>query len=135
MRRFMLLAAMCAALTLAMAPAVMAQTDEFDCIDFEFQEDAQAVYNQDTSDPSGLDEDDGPDDGIACENLPSRGAQGTGTTQYAQTPTTVQGSGQQLMESSGNLPTTGGPSLLLPAVGALLLGIGGVALVVRRRVS
>lgn len=89
MGRFMLLAALCAALVLAMAPAVMAQTGDLDCVNFATQEEAQQVYNQDPSDPNGLDDD---NDGIACENLPSSGT-GTGTveppTQYQppQTPT------------------------------------------------
>lgn len=53
-----------------------AQAEEYNCTDFQYQEDAQAVYDQDTSDPNGLD---GPigeaftgEQGIACEDLPSR---------------------------------------------------------------
>lgn len=42
--------------------------DIFDCEDFAFQESAQAVYDEDPSDPNQLDED---GDGIACEDLPS----------------------------------------------------------------
>ncbi|MDQ3222342.1 MAG: hypothetical protein M3Q75_02555 [Gemmatimonadota bacterium] len=57
--------------TLLMAGPASAQADQ-DCIDFDFQEDAQAVYDQDTSDPNGLDGDD--NDGRACESLPSRGS-------------------------------------------------------------
>ncbi|MET9395586.1 excalibur calcium-binding protein [Streptomyces sp. NPDC006624] len=52
------------------APA-HAQPDR-DCRDFAFQEDAQAVFDADPSDPYRLDEDQGPDDGIACEALPRR---------------------------------------------------------------
>ena len=49
-----------------------AQADLYDCIDFQTQEDAQQVFDEDPSDPYGLDEDDPrPDDGIACEALPS----------------------------------------------------------------
>ncbi len=48
-------------------PAVFAQQD-LDCADFATQQAAQAVYNQDRSDPNGLDRD---DDGIACETLPN----------------------------------------------------------------
>ena len=49
-----------------------AQADLYDCRDFRFQEEAQAVFDQDPSDPYGLDEDDPrPDDGKACEALPS----------------------------------------------------------------
>src|SRR5215218_1990438 len=55
-----------------MTPAV-AQTGDLDCLtDFTYQEEAQAVYDQDPSDPNRLDEDPGPDDGIACEELPHR---------------------------------------------------------------
>ena len=43
---------------------------DLDCSDFEYQEDAQAVYDEDPSDPHGLDGND--DDGVACESLPSR---------------------------------------------------------------
>ena len=52
------------------------KTGDLNCDDFDYQEDAQAVYEQDTSDPNGLD---GPigegymgEQGEACENLPSR---------------------------------------------------------------
>lgn len=51
----------------------VAHAQDLDCRDFAFQEDAQAVLNQDPSDPHRLDEDQGPDDGIACEALPRRG--------------------------------------------------------------
>jgi hypothetical protein len=55
---------------------------DLDCPDFQFQEDAQDVLNQDPSDPNGLDANAGPadgndqagGDGIACESLPSRGS-------------------------------------------------------------
>lgn len=43
--------------------------EDFDCIDFEFQEDAQEVYEEDTSDPYNLDPN---GDGFACSSLPSR---------------------------------------------------------------
>jgi hypothetical protein len=50
-----------------------AQADLYDCRDFTYQEEAQAVFDQNPSDPYGLDEDDpSPDDGKACEALPSR---------------------------------------------------------------
>ncbi|MDT9700414.1 excalibur calcium-binding protein [Streptomyces sp. P17] len=53
--------------------ADIAHAQDLDCRNFTFQEDAQAEYNRDPSDPHGLDEDQGPDDGIACEVLPRRG--------------------------------------------------------------
>ena len=50
-----------------------AQEDLYNCEeDFTYQEEAQAVFDADPSDPYRLDEDPGPDDGIACEELPSR---------------------------------------------------------------
>lgn len=80
MKRSMLLAALCAALVLAMAPAVVAQTtDLYDCDDFQFREDAQAQLL--AGDPYGLDDD---NDGTACDDLPSRGTteQPTAPGQY-----------------------------------------------------
>jgi len=70
-------------LGLSASPA-LAQTDLYDCPDFDFQEDAQRIYDQDPSDPYGLD---GDNDGIACEDLPSRGAQ---QDQYGDRVTTQQ---------------------------------------------
>jgi hypothetical protein len=55
-------------------PSASGQQD-LNCDDFATQEEAQAVYDQDRSDPHGLDGDD--NDGIACENLPSGGGGGT----------------------------------------------------------
>lgn len=67
-----------AAIALACASIVplagIAQAQDLDCIDFAFQEDAQAEFDRDPTDPHGLDEDRGQDDGIACEWRPRRGA-------------------------------------------------------------
>lgn len=52
--------------------AGVAHAQDLNCRDFTFQEDAQAVFDQDRTDPNRLDEDQGPDDGIACEVLPHR---------------------------------------------------------------
>jgi hypothetical protein len=43
----------------------------YNCPDFDYQEDAQAVLDADPSDPNGLDAD---NDGVACETLDSRGS-------------------------------------------------------------
>ncbi|OEJ25538.1 hypothetical protein AR457_14760 [Streptomyces agglomeratus] len=73
-----------AALVLAAAASVplsgvsYAQPD-LDCSDFAFQEEAQAEFDRDPTDPHRLDEDPGDDDRIACEALPSRGEVGTAT--------------------------------------------------------
>ncbi|CCK31634.1 putative secreted protein [Streptomyces davaonensis JCM 4913] len=50
-----------------------AHAQDLDCRDFTTQEEAQAEFNRDPSDPHGLDEDQGPDDGVACEVLPRLG--------------------------------------------------------------
>ncbi|GEB57084.1 excalibur calcium-binding protein [Streptomyces gardneri] len=55
----------------------VAHAQDLDCRNFRFQEDAQAEFNRDTSDPNRLDEDQGPDDHIACEALPSRASTDT----------------------------------------------------------
>src|SRR5215218_9324842 len=66
--------------------------EDLDCLtDFTYQEDAQAVYDQDPSDPNGLDGND--NDGVACEMLPHRPGGGTttggGTTGGTTTGTTT----------------------------------------------
>ena len=43
------------------------ETEDLDCADFDTQEEAQAVLEEDLSDPHGLD---GDNDGVACETLP-----------------------------------------------------------------
>lgn len=53
--------------------AGIAHAQDLDCRDFRSHEEAQAEYDRDPSDPHGLDEDQGPDDGIACEILPRVG--------------------------------------------------------------
>lgn len=53
--------------------ADIGHAQDLDCGDFTYQEDAQAFFETDRSDPHRLDEDPGPDDGVACEALPRRG--------------------------------------------------------------
>jgi len=100
---------------------------DLDCADFATQEEAQAEWEKDRSDPNGLDAD---TDGIACEELPpgDGGGEGPiGTTpaddQYA--PKTPPG---DLSNPKGvlpgtvvgkKMPNTGGPPYLM--VGALAL--------------
>ncbi len=75
LRRLLLLAALCMVGALVFAPAALAQ--DLDCASFDTQEEAQAVYEQDTSDPNGLDGPPGEaftgEQGVACEELPSGG--------------------------------------------------------------
>ena len=42
--------------------------EDIDCVDFDFQEEAQQIYNQDPIDPYNLDPN---GDGFACSSLPS----------------------------------------------------------------
>ncbi|TQM06254.1 excalibur calcium-binding domain-containing protein [Pseudonocardia kunmingensis] len=66
-------ATLTAALVVAMAGTALAAED-LDCSDFDHQEEAQAVLEEDRSDPHRLDGGpDGAGDGVACESLPRRG--------------------------------------------------------------
>lgn len=92
-----------------LAPSVQAQ-DVDNCDDFTYQEEAQAVYDEDPSDPNGLD---AADDGIACEDLPSQGE-----------PTELSPAAEPLSGVTG--PTTGsGPGNAGSAW--LVLGLVGIA--------
>nr|WP_232542865.1 excalibur calcium-binding protein [Streptomyces sp. QHH-9511] len=117
-----------------LSEAAHAQED-LDCRHFRFQEDAQAVFEMDRSDPNRLDEDQGPDDGIACEVLPRRGsntatATATPTTPAPVTPTVMPTRGAQVgvggAVGPSGLETGAGIAL---AAGATL----GVAYTVLRR--
>ncbi|MFE1546483.1 excalibur calcium-binding protein [Streptomyces sp. NPDC058718] len=61
-----------ASITSVGALSGVAHAQDLDCRNFLYQEDAQAEFNRDTRDPHRLDEDQGPDDRIACEALPRR---------------------------------------------------------------
>ncbi|MFD5478231.1 excalibur calcium-binding protein [Streptomyces hawaiiensis] len=86
---------------------------DLDCRHFSFQEEAQAVFDADPSDPHRLDEDQGPDDGIACEALARRGVISP-TTSPTSSPTT---------SASPSAPVTGTPTSA-PAQG-VRGGLGG----------
>jgi hypothetical protein len=77
------------------SPAMAQSQDLYDCPDFTYQEQAQAIYNQDRSDPYNLD---GDNDGIACEDLPSRGATGG---QYSSNQVATQQVGTQATTTDG----------------------------------
>ncbi len=113
---------------------------DLDCADFASQAEAQATFNADPSDPNGLDAD---NDGIACEeNTPTTPtatqytpptttaptATTAPTTTTAPTATTAPTTAPNITE----MPATGGPSLLIPAVG-LLLASGLIGLGAMRR--
>lgn len=110
----------------AMAPlSGSAFAADQDCSDFDTQQEAQAVYDQDTSDPNRLDDD---DDGRACESLSSGSGSGAGDSDDESD------SGQVSYVPSGGADTGGGSTAagggdtaLLAGGGAVLaaLGLGG----------
>ncbi len=118
-----------------------AQAVDLNCSNFTYQEDAQALYNQDPSDPNGLDGDD--NDGFACESLPSRGTSGastgstTGSTSGA---TTGAGTSGQVATrpagavAAGDGSSSGDEAGVLPFVlgGVALTAAGGAAVAARR---
>ena len=122
-RTFLIVLALAAGL---IATAQLASAAGHNCPDYDYQEDAQEVLDADPSDPNDLDRD---NDGIACEDLPSRPANGDGN-----------GNGDDDGDDTA-LPATGqGPSAAtgtpatwvfgLAALGAVLLAS---ALALRRR--
>ena len=105
------------------SPAHAAQ--DRDCPDFSSQAEAQAVLDQDPSDPEDLDRD---EDGTACETTTYSGS-GAGSSDTSTTPTggvAAGGGGMARSESLPVLPVSGA------AVGTLLIGAGVLA-VARRR--
>lgn len=123
---------------------------DLDCEDFATQEQAQATFNQDTSDPNNLDAD---NDGLACEDsLPSEGASDEGMADEDMndngmaddsSATIAPAAEDQYVDDDQyagddqyadaddemiELPDTGGP-VVLPFLGAFaLIGVGGLLL-------
>lgn len=103
---------------------------DLDCEDFTTQQQAQAVYDQDPSDPNNLDAD---NDGLACEDsLPNQSVGSTpapAETEDADDATAAQYAGGDQYDdgdaATPALPDTGGPALL-PLAGLVLLGLGGL---------
>ncbi|WP_308431746.1 excalibur calcium-binding domain-containing protein [Amycolatopsis acidiphila] len=119
------------------APLAFAQTgahtatgaDTLNCSDFTYQEDAQAVYNQDPRDPNNLDAD---NDGIACESLPHKPKQTTTKTTTSRKPPTSTtrekaGTGQVKVKPVGGVNTGGGDAGSGPGDGTGI-ALGGIAL-------
>ena len=92
-------------------PVARAQTD-LGCGDFVFQEDAQAEFNRDPSDPFRLDAD---DDGIACEVLPHRT-----TAPVTPAPSTIPQRGVNAGVGTGTVPADLERAI---GVGLALLGL------------
>jgi hypothetical protein len=108
--------------------AGVALAQDLDCSDFATQAEAQAVYNQDPSDPNGLDRD---NDGVACESLPG-GAPGSAENGDEDTGALPSGG----VEAGGGGTAGDDSNLLVPVglAGGALLTAGGVVLVRRRPV-
>jgi hypothetical protein len=97
--------------------ALAAGADVHDCGDFEYQEDAQDVYDADPSDPNRLDAD---DDGLACETLPrprtrarpcrrrDRGGGARGRGARAKAPAAHYGEQAEQLERGHVVPVQGG---------------------------
>ncbi|SEF30392.1 hypothetical protein SAMN05421837_105203 [Amycolatopsis pretoriensis] len=139
--------------SLASAQLATPLAADLNCSDFKYQEDAQAVYDQDPSDPNGLDGDD--NDGKACESLPHRPQQNTSTPTSEQPSTTTHTApkttttkkstttgGQVKVKPVGGVATGGGepdegaPGILVLS-GALLAAAasGGMVFHLRRRAN
>jgi hypothetical protein len=120
------------AMLLGATSAYATEGDEYDCEDFSTQEEAQATFSQDTSDPYGLDDDPGADDGKACENLPSdpnQDQQASYPPGQPNSPATAQYEQYEGQYTSGvELPATGGPNvglfLIVLGTGGLLITVG-----------
>lgn len=120
-----------------LAPSLKAQSGDLDCADFNTQQQAQAEYDQDPSDPNGLDGPPGEgftgEPGVACEELLSNGSNSTGISdnQYNNEDTTqtpVDSNGQPLTQN----PNTGGPALLPIGIGVIAWSAVGLSLIRRR---
>lgn len=96
-------------------PAVAFAQDALNCDDFATQQEAQAAYDQDPSDPHGLDGND--NDGIACESLPT-GSAGTDTLESEAVPAGGIDTG------AGGLATGSLPIEVLVAGGLVISTIG-----------
>jgi hypothetical protein len=83
--------------------------EDIDCIDFEFQEEAQVVYDEDPADPFNLDPN---GDGFACSSLPLQ------TPVITQVPRTGSGAESDLLPVRGAVATA--MMLLILAAGAAL---------------
>jgi hypothetical protein len=90
-----------ARMTWEFVPPASAQDDLFDCDDFTYQEDAQAVFDAFPSDPHGLDG--SPEDGVACESLPPRSIDGE-TTQDETTTRSIPAETTQYETTTRSIP-------------------------------
>lgn len=107
----------------------VALAQDLDCTDFATQAQAQAVFNQDPSDPNRLDSD---NDGVACEALPG-GAPGSGEGRANSQDTGAAPAGGVEAGAGGTAPgDDSDPLLPIGLAGGALLVAGGVVLIRRR---
>jgi hypothetical protein len=114
--------ALFATFTLLLSFSASVGAQNLNCDDFATQEEAQAVYDADPSDPNGLDGND--NDGIACESLPSGGGTGTGTATGGTT------AGQMPAVGSGPMPEAG--VSMASILGAAALALMGASMLIRK---
>jgi hypothetical protein len=105
--------------------------DVYNCADFDWQDEAQAEFDKDTTDPNRLDDD---NDSEACETLPRRAvaapaaAATSGTTTASQVSTVPSGA-----IAAGDGSSSGEAGVLPYAVGGVaLIGAAGAAAAARR---
>ncbi|MFJ8632092.1 hypothetical protein [Streptomyces sp. NPDC093568] len=125
-------------------PAALAAPagDDVDCSDFAFQEDAQAMFDRDRSDPNRLDRDRGGPNGVACEDLPRRGGFVSRVPTQSPPPTLTPLPTRSVLPTQGvrgGMGGSSGPADFEVALGAGL-AVGALALtagvvVYRRRLS
>ena len=100
-------------------------TGDLDCANFATQEEAQAEYNRDRSDPNRLDAD---NDGIACEELED----GTANDQYDNPKPGPQNVVEGSFPNRKPAPTGGMPLTLPLAALMVVCGLVGLGIVRRR---
>ncbi len=113
-----------AMLLMVLTAGVAQAQDTLDCDDFTYQVEAQAVLEQDPSDPHNLD---GPDlDGLACDGLPPSPAATGSIDQYGPAPLgEMPDDATPVKREPGEvLPDTSGINLIVLSAGALLIGGG-----------
>jgi hypothetical protein len=133
-------AVLAAAASLPLAGVAVAQ-DRYNCDDFTYQEEAQAVYERDRTDPHDLDRN---NDGIACESLPKRPTAPTSDPTAKPTPKVNVPAKPKKDEDEGQTPAGGvetgaggtassGDAVVPVGVGGLALALAAAGVIVIRR--
>ncbi|MFG2867578.1 excalibur calcium-binding protein [Streptomyces sp. NPDC048338] len=99
----------------------VAHAQDLDCRNFQYQEDAQAEFDRNPSDPNRLDEDQGPDDHIACEALPSR------TNVSPVLPVSPTDTGVQPVDPTADTVQPAAPTATIMPTRGTRAGIGGAS--------